>query len=62
MIEDNGGEARLETVQGATLTASLSDGNVILTDAKGGTATVVKADLEASNGLVHATDSVSMPG
>lgn len=62
MIEGNGGEARLETVQGATLIASLLDGNVILTDAKGGTATVVKADLKASNGLVHATDSVSMPG
>lgn len=62
MIEDNGGTAQLKTVQGELLTASLSDGKVILTDAKGGTATVVQADLKASNGIIHATDTVSMPG
>lgn len=62
MIEDNGGAAQLETVQGDTLTASLSGGNVVLTDAKGGTATVVQTDIKASNGVIHATDAVSMPG
>lgn len=62
MIEDNGGTAQLKTVQGKLLIASLSDGKVILTDSKGGTATVVQADLKASNGIIHATDTVSMPG
>ena len=61
MIESNGGTAELTTVQGGTLTASMSDGNVILTDAKGGTATVVQADVKASNGVIHATDAVSLP-
>lgn len=61
MIQSNGGSAALTTVQGGILTASLSGGNVILTDAKGGTATVVQADVKASNGVIHATDAVSMP-
>ncbi|KHK91101.1 fasciclin domain-containing protein [Novosphingobium malaysiense] len=62
MIDENGGSAQLKTVQGALLTASLSDGKVILTDSEGGTASVVQADLKASNGIIHATDTVSMPG
>lgn len=62
MIQSNGGTAELTTVQGGMLTASLSGDNVILTDASGGTATVVQADLKASNGVIHATDAVSMPG
>lgn len=61
-IQDNGGSASLETVQGGTLTASLDGKNVILTDEKGGKATVVAADLGASNGVIHVTDAVSLPG
>ena len=34
---------------------------VVLTDAKGGTATVTTADLMQSNGIVHVTDAVSLP-
>ena len=60
-IQANGGETRLTTVQGGVLTARLSGGNVLLTDAKGGTATVVTADLMQSNGVIHVTDSVSLP-
>ncbi len=62
MIQSNGGSAQLKTVQGGMLTASLSGDNVILTDASGGTATVVQADIDSSNGMIHATDAVSMPG
>lgn len=62
MIQSNGGSAELKTVQGGMLTASLSGDDVILTDASGGTATVVQADLKASNGVIHATNAVSMPG
>jgi uncharacterized surface protein with fasciclin (FAS1) repeats len=60
-ISKNGGQAILKTVQGGTLTASLSGGSVVITDATGGTATVTKADLVQSNGIIHVTDAVSLP-
>lgn len=60
-IQSNGGKFTVKTVQGGTLTASLSNGKVILTDAKGGTSTVIITDVKASNGVVHAIDSVVMP-
>ncbi len=61
LIRQGGGAARITTVQGGTLTARLDGSNVVLTDARGGTAKVVAADLSASNGIIHATDAVSMP-
>ena len=45
----------VETVQGNKIKVSLSDGAMI-NDAK-----VVKADVEASNGVVHIIDAVIMP-
>jgi len=62
MIEDNGGMVELETVQGGTLTAAIEGGNVVLTDARGGKATVTQADVMQSNGVIHVTDAVSLPG
>jgi uncharacterized surface protein with fasciclin (FAS1) repeats len=61
LIRKNGGKATLTTVQGGTLTASLSGNSVLSTDAAGGTATVVAADLAQSNGVIHVTDAVSLP-
>ncbi len=60
-ITNNNGSFAVTTVQGNEITLSLTDGNVTLTDAKGGTATVVMADVEASNGVIHAIDTVVMP-
>lgn len=60
-IQDNGGRAALTTVQGGTLTASLSGSSVVITDAAGGTARVTAADLIQSNGVIHVTDAVSLP-
>lgn len=60
-INSNNGKFTVTTVQGNTIDLSLSDGKVILTDAKGGTATVVIADVAASNGVIHAIDTVVMP-
>lgn len=60
-ISDGGGKATLKTVQGGTITASLSGRSVVLIDATGGTATVTKADLVQSNGVIHVTDAVSLP-
>jgi uncharacterized surface protein with fasciclin (FAS1) repeats len=60
-INAGGGSAALTTVEGGTLTASLRGDSVILTDEKGGTATVTQADVFQSNGVIHVTDAVSMP-
>ena len=62
MIRDGGGMARLETVNGGTLTARMQGGNVVLVDARGGTATVTQADVFQSNGVIHVTNAVSLPG
>ena len=60
-IQDNNGSFTITTVQGNKLTASLDGENVILTDAKGGTSTIVLTDVAASNGVIHAIDTVVMP-
>ena len=62
MIKAGGGQARLTTVQGGLLTASVMGGRVMLTDAKGGMAHVTQADVMQSNGVIHVTDAVSLPG
>lgn len=62
MISAGGGEARLKTVAGGELVATATGGKVVLTDAAGGTANVITADLAASNGVIHVTDAVSLPG
>lgn len=62
-ITAGGGSATLTTVQGGTLTARAeADGSITLTDAAGNTARVVQADVAASNGVIHAIDTVVMPG
>jgi uncharacterized surface protein with fasciclin (FAS1) repeats len=61
MIKKGGGKATLKTVQGEDLIATTSGGKIILTDAKGGTATVTTADVFQSNGVIHVIDTVLMP-
>lgn len=61
-INAGGGSASLTTVQGGKLTAKLEGGKVLILDAKGGAATVTTADLMQSNGVIHVTDAVSIPG
>lgn len=61
-IADGGGTATLTTVQGAALKASLDGENVILEDAAGGKSTIIMTDVDASNGVIHAIDTVVMPG
>ena len=60
-INKNNGKYSVTTVQGGTIVLSLKDGNVMLTDANGGTSMVILADVAASNGVIHAIDSVVMP-
>lgn len=60
-IEDNNGSFTAKTVQGGEIVLSLNDGNVSLTDEKGNSSTVIMADVDASNGVIHAIDNVVMP-
>ncbi len=60
-ISENGGKFVIPTVQGGKLTASISGENVILTDSKGNVSKIIITDVEASNGVIHAIDSVVMP-
>lgn len=60
-IKAGGGMAKLATIQGGILTARLMGGKVVLTDEKGGRATVTQADVFQSNGVIHVTDAVSLP-
>ena len=49
------------TVQGQPLTVGVSDAGVTLTDGTGNTVSVVQADIEAGNGVVHVIDEVLLP-
>lgn len=60
-IRAGGGTASLTTVNGAALTARMSGSNIVLTDGRGGRATVTQADVFQSNGVIHVTNAVSLP-
>lgn len=60
-ITKGNGKFTVTTVQGGKIDLSLKDGNVVLTDANGSTSTVAIADVAASNGVIHAIDTVVMP-
>ena len=51
-----GKELEVETVQGETIAIDASDGTVMVDDA-----TVVQADIETDNGVIHVIDTVLMP-
>ena len=51
-----GGSGEPETLNGATISVTTKDGSVFVNDAK-----VIKADIEASNGVIHVIDSVLLP-
>ncbi|MDQ0014688.1 putative surface protein with fasciclin (FAS1) repeats [Variovorax boronicumulans] len=61
-INAGGGKAVLKTASGGTLTATMSGSNVLVTDAKGGTATVTIANVYQSNGVIHVVNKVLLPG
>lgn len=60
-IADGGGTATIKTLNGGSLKASMDGDKIVLTDAKGGKATVTAPDMVASNGTVHVVDTVLMP-
>src|ERR1700761_8158942 len=60
-IKAGGGKATLTTVEGSSLTAMMQGDKLVLTDEKGGTATVTIANVMQSNGVIHVIDAVLMP-
>ncbi|MDO1500299.1 fasciclin domain-containing protein [Winogradskyella maritima] len=60
-INDANGKFIVNTVQGEALTLSLDGDNVKITDANGNMSTIVMTDVDASNGIIHAIDTVIMP-
>lgn len=60
--QKGGGTATLTTVQGEKLMIKdAGGGRWTITDSKGGTSTIVQADVGQSNGVVHVIDTVLMP-
>ena len=60
-IKAGNGKAELTTVSGGKLWASMEGNKLILTDEKGGTATVTIANVMQKNGVIHVIDTVLMP-
>ena len=61
-IHEAGGTYRFKTVAGDTLSASMSGDSIVITDGAGRTSTVTMADVNTSNGVIHVTDGVFLPG
>ncbi len=61
LIKKGDGKAELKTVQGETLTATMQDSKIVLTDQKGGIASITIKDVIQSNGVIHVIDTVLMP-
>jgi uncharacterized surface protein with fasciclin (FAS1) repeats len=61
-IRNGGGSYTIETVAGETLTARLDGDTVAITDKAGRTARVTQTDVKATNGVIHVTDGVFLPG
>ena len=60
-IKAGGGKYEMTTVEGGKLTATMKGGKVMLTDEKGGHATITTANVFQSNGVIHVIDTVLMP-
>jgi uncharacterized surface protein with fasciclin (FAS1) repeats len=57
----NGGKAVLKTVSGGTLTVMKKGSAWVVSDEKGGTATITIPNVYQSNGVIHVVSSVLMP-
>jgi uncharacterized surface protein with fasciclin (FAS1) repeats len=60
-IKAGGGKYEMTTVEGGKLTATMSGKKIMLTDEKGGMATVTTANVFQSNGVIDVIDTVLMP-
>ena len=60
-IKEGNGKATLTTVEGGTITAMMKGSKLMLTDEKGGMATVTIANVYQSNGVIHVINAVLLP-
>jgi uncharacterized surface protein with fasciclin (FAS1) repeats len=60
-IKAGGGKYEMTTVEGGKLTATMSGKKIMLTDEKGGMATITTANVFQSNGVIHVINAVLMP-
>lgn len=60
-IKAGNGVAKVETLNGGTLTAMVEDGEVWLEDENGGKAKVTAVDLKGENGVIHVINAVALP-
>jgi len=60
-IADNDNAYNVTTLAGENIVLSVKDGKVMIKDSKGNMATVIAADVDASNGVIHGIDKVIMP-
>jgi uncharacterized surface protein with fasciclin (FAS1) repeats len=56
-----GGRVSLKTVEGQPVIVSEEDGNLMITDQKGGTAEVTIPDVYQTNGVIMVVNKVLMP-
>ena len=61
MVKDDGGAHKVTSVGGCELTLKADGGNVTVTDENGNAATVIIADVDQSNGVIHVVDKVLLP-
>jgi uncharacterized surface protein with fasciclin (FAS1) repeats len=63
LVRDGGGEARLKTANGQTLSVlpARSGNGLFIADAKGNTSRITIADVFQSNGVIHVVNTVVMP-
>ena len=62
LIAQHGGTYTIPTISGETLSARLAGDTIVITDGAGRAAAVTNADVETSNGVIHVTDGVFLPG
>lgn len=60
-IDNGGGKAQLATVGGVVLSLAKQGDTIVVTDGAGNKATVTRADLTQSNGVIHMIDGVLAP-
>jgi uncharacterized surface protein with fasciclin (FAS1) repeats len=61
LIKDGNGKAQLKTVSGGIIAATEDMGKIVLTDEKGGTASITITNVYQSNGVIQVIDSVLLP-
>lgn len=62
IADSHDGVARIQTLAGGVLEARLSGDTLVVTDGAGRATAVTTADVSTSNGVIHVTDGVFLPG